>query len=212
MATSSSGSAAAESRNRQTLIRLLIAMLLASLGLTSCGEESPTTLIKPDDFKAAKGEASDAWVGIVGMPPCRALREFNRDLNLAASGDVTGTTVGFEGGGYVFAVVFSPTATSPSADEVVAGVQGHVKDCAAEIADDPSRNVEELSDLPMEATGFRGVENNFTSEYVYAATSGDRLLVAGMEYATEDRAPVSVERLLELSADRAPDVAETEGW
>lgn len=192
---------------RHTRIRPLIAMALGTLALTSCSEESPTTLIEPNDFEAAKGEAKDAGGGIVGMPPCRALREFNQDLNLAASGKETGSTLGIEGGGSVFAVVFSPTATPPSATEVVADVPGHVEECVAEIADDPSRKIEELGDLPLDATGFRGEENNSTSEYAYAVTRDDRLLVVGMEYATGVSAPVSMERLLELTADRAPDVA-----
>lgn len=182
-------------------------MVLGTIALTSCGEESPTTLIKPDDFEAAKGEAHDAGSGIVGMPPCRALRELNQDLNLTASGKVTGTTVGIEGGGSVFAVVFSPTATPPSATEVVADVPGKVEECIKEIAGDPSRKVEELSDLPLDATGFHGEENNSTSEYAYAVTSDDRLLVVGTEYTTGDSSPVSIERLLELAADRAPDVS-----
>jgi hypothetical protein len=194
-------------RKLHPLTCALTAVALGTLALTSCGEESPTTLIEPDDFKAAKNEANDAGGGIVGMPPCRALREFNQDLNLAASGKVTGTTVGMEGGGSVFAVVFSPTSTPPSATEAVADVSGRVEKCATEIAGDPSRDVEELSDLPLDAIGFRGKENNSTSEYAYAVTSDDRLLVVGMEYATGDSAPVSMERLLELSADRAPDVA-----
>ncbi|MGY0540322.1 hypothetical protein ACW14X_22605 [Nocardioides sp. YJ-D4] len=189
------------------LICALIALALGTPALTSCGEESPTTLIKTDDFEAAKGEAHDAGGGIVGMPPCRALREFNQDLNLAASGEVTGTTIGIEGGGSVFAVVFSPTATPPSATEVVADVPGNVEDCAKEIAGDPSRKVEELSDLPLDATGFHGEENNSTSEYAYAVTSDDRLLVVGTEYTTGDNPPVSIDRLLELAADRAPDVS-----
>lgn len=189
------------------LICPLIAMSLSALALTSCGDESPTTLIEPDDFEAAKGEAHDAGGGIVGMPPCRALREFNQDLNLAAAGKVTGTTVGIEDGGSVFAVVFSPTATPPSANEVVADVPGHVEECTKEIAGDPSRKVEPLSDLPLDATGFHGEENNSTSEYAYAVTSDDRLLVVGAEYATGDSPPVSIERLLELAADRAPDVS-----
>ncbi|MFE4000141.1 hypothetical protein ACFX43_15265 [Nocardioides sp. YIM B13467] len=182
-------------------------MAFGAVALTSCGEESPTTLIEPDDFESAKGEAHDAGGGIVGMPPCRALREFNQDLNLAASGKVTGTTVGIEDGGSVFAVVFSPTATPPSATEVVADVPGNVEECIKEIAGDPSRKVEELSDLPLDAAGFRGTENNSTSEYAYAVTSDDRLLVAGTEYTTGDSSPVSIERLLELAADRAPDVS-----
>jgi len=182
-------------------------MALGTLALTSCGEESPTTLIKPDDFEAAKGEAHDAGGGIVGMPPCRALREFNQDLNLAASGKVTGTTVGIEGGGSVFAVVFSPTATPPSATEVVADVPGHVEECTKELAGDPSRKVEQLSDLALDATGFHGEENNSTGEYAYAVTSDDRLLVVGTEYTAGDNPPVSVERLLKLAAERAPDVS-----
>ncbi|MFE6506122.1 hypothetical protein ACFVDI_03625 [Nocardioides sp. NPDC057767] len=181
--------------------------MIGALALTSCGEESPTTLIEPDDFEAAVGEAHDAGSGIVGMPPCRALREFNQDLNLAASGKVTGSTIGIEGGGSVFAVVFSPTATPPSATEVVADVPGHVEGCAKEIAGDPTRKVEELNDLPLDATGFRGEENNSTGEYAYAVTSDDRLLVVGVEYATGDSPPASIERLLELAADRAPKVS-----
>ncbi|MFD7074984.1 hypothetical protein ACFV9G_12290 [Nocardioides sp. NPDC059952] len=181
--------------------------MIGALALTSCGEESPTTLIEPDDFEAAMGEAHDAGSGIVGMPPCRALREFNQGLNLAASGKVTGTTIGIEGGGSVFAVVFSPTATPPSASEVVTDVPGHVEDCAKEIAGDPSRKVEELSELPPGAAGFHGEENNSTSEYAYTVTSDDRLLVVGTEYATGDSAPVSMERLLKLASDRAPDVS-----
>lgn len=196
--------------DRGKLHRLICALAVTALGaiaLTSCGEESPTTLIEPNDFEAAKGEAHDAGSGIVGMPPCRALREFNQDLNLAASGKVTGTTVGIEGGGSVFAVVFSPTATPPSATEVVAGVPGNVEKCIQEIADDPSRKVEELSDLPSDATGFHGEENNSTSEYAYAVTSDDRLLVVGTEYTTGDSPPVAIERLLELAGDRAPKVS-----
>lgn len=192
---------------RHALARSLVALALSGLALTSCGEESPTRLIEPDDFEKAKGEAHDAGSGIVGMPPCRALREFNQDLNLAASGKVTGTTVGIEGGGSVFAVVFSPTATPPSASEVVADVPGHVEDCAKEIAGDPSRKVEELRDLPLDATGFHGAENNSTSEYAYAVTSDDRLLVVGTEYTTGDNPPVSVERLLKIAGERAPDVS-----
>lgn len=181
--------------------------MVLGVALTSCGEEPPATLIEPDDFEEAEGEAKDAGGGIVGMPPCRALREFNQDLNLAASGEVTGNTVGIEGGGSVFAVAFSPTGIPPSATEVVAELPGHVEECATEIAGDPSRKIEELSDLPLDATGFRGEENNSTGEYAYAVTSDDRLLVVGMEYATGDSAPASLERLLELSADRASDVA-----
>lgn len=195
---------------RGKLHRLICALTFTALGaiaLTSCGEESQTTLIKADDFEAAKGEAHDAGGGIVGMPPCRALREFNQDLNLAASGKVTGTTVGIEGGGSVFAVVFSPTATPPSATEAVAEVPGKVEECIKELAGDPSRKVEELSGLPLDATGFRGTENNSTNEYAYAVTSEDRLLVVGAEYATGDSPPVPVERLLELAGDRAPDVS-----
>ncbi|MEI7058865.1 hypothetical protein WBG06_23785 [Nocardioides sp. CCNWLW239] len=194
-------------RKHHPLIGALTALMLGILALTSCGEESPATLIEPDDFEAAKGEAKDAGGGIVGMPPCRALREFNQDLNLAASGKVTGTTVGIDGGGSVFAVVFSPTATPRSASEVVADVPGHVEACSKEIGGDPSRKVEELLELPSGATGFHGEENNSTSEYAYAVTSDDRLLVVGTEYSTGDSPPVSIERLLELAADRAPDVS-----
>lgn len=189
------------------LSRSLIAAALGALVLTSCGEESATTLIEADDFETAKGEAHDAGSGIIGMPPCRALREFNQDLNLAAAGKVKGTTVGLEGGGSVFAVVFSSTATPPSAAKVVTEVPGHVEACAKELAGDPSRKVEGLDDLPLEAVGFRGEESAFASEYAYAVTSDDRLLVVGSEYTTGDGAPVSLDRLLKLAAERAPDIA-----
>jgi hypothetical protein len=185
----------------------LIALALACLALTSCGEEAEPTLIEPDDFEAVKGEAHDAGGGIVGMPPCRVLREFNQDLNLAAAGKVTGTTIGLEGDSSVFAVVFSSTATPPSAADVVAEVSGHVEECARELSSDSSRTIQEIRDLPLNATGFLGTENKSTSEYAYAVTSNDRLLVVGMEYTTGDKAPVSMERLLRLAANRAPDIA-----
>ncbi|MFJ9389140.1 hypothetical protein ACIRON_09990 [Nocardioides sp. NPDC101246] len=192
------------------LTRKVIAIMLSAIALTSCGKASTSTLIEADDFETAVGEAKDAGGGIVGMPPCRALREFNQGLNLAAAGKVTGTTVGLDGGASVFAVVFSSTATPPSATDVVAAVSGHIEECANEIAGDSSRKVEELTDLPTGAAGFRGEENTSSSEFAYAVTSDDRLLVVGSEYTTGDKAPVSVDRLLELAADRAPDVPSAE--
>lgn len=173
----------------------------------ACSNE-PATLIDPDDLAAADSDPRDAEGGILGMPPCRALRSLNQDLNLQAAGKHAGTQVSTGGGGYVFAVIFAPSATPSSAAEVVAEVPAGVKDGAKELDGDSTRKVDGLSGLPRGVVGYRGEENTLLTEYAYATTTtADRLLVVGAEHPTSGSSSVSIADLLDAALKNAPDVA-----
>lgn len=187
------------------MIRLTCLVLLGVFALGGCGEEEETGLIRTSDFGESASEAEPVSVGIPGTPPCRSLREFTSDLNLDAVDRFSGTSVDLKGHGQVFAVLFDSDGTPPSASERFQEASRQVDACIAEVKSDPTRRIENVTDLPESAVGIHATENGTTTDYAFALTADDRLLVVGDQYSSSHKQPVSLDELLGLALERAED-------